>query len=748
MTPALPAPSAVLHLAHAGVSLIVDARDGRLPAIVHWGSQLDAIDDAQLNALCDAVVPVVGSNNVSAPPRVAVLPEHHTGWTGRPGIAGSFDGAGWSPRFTTTGIELDAEPVDGVVNAGAAAATFHAVDDRGWLALRLDLALLPSGLIRARAALTNTSDRPYAVDDVSLCFPVPAEAGELLDFTGQHNLERIPQRGPMRAGVHLRENRRGRTGADSAFVLHLGEPGFGFASGRAWAVHTAWSGNHRHYAERVYTGEQLIGGGEVLLPGEITLWRGDTYETPWVYGSHGEGLDAVAHRFHAHLRARPDAPGTDRPVTLNVWEAVYFRHDADELVALAERAAKIGVERFVLDDGWFGGRRSDRAGLGDWVVSADVWPDGLHPLVDRVHELGMQFGLWFEPEMINLDSDLARRHPEWIMAAREDLPVESRFQQVLNLANPGAYAHVRGQILALLGEYRIDYIKWDHNRDLTEAGDRTRDGRPVVHDQTLAFYRLLRELREAHPHLEIESCSSGGGRVDLGVLEFTDRVWVSDNNDPHDRQSMMRWTAQLVAPEFLGAHIASDRSHTTGRRMDLSFRAIAAIFGHLGIEWDLGKASESDLDRLARWIRFHKENRALLLGGDVIRMDGADPRILVHGVVSPDRSQAIFAAAVLDTTHPEPAARLKLRGLDPAVTYRIAPVLIGPLPSGLEPPEWWGPPSDAASLGDDHYWHRRPRNDVEYEGGRFRGDLLQTSGVASPRVHPDQALVYRLVAES
>ena len=164
-------------------------------------------------------------------------------------------------------------------------------------------------------------------------------------------------------------------------------------------------------------------------------------------------------------------------------------------------------------------------------------------------------------------------------------------------------------MLALLDEYAIDYIKWDHNRDLTEAGDRTRGGRPVVHEQTLAFYRLLRELKQAHPGLEIESCSSGGGRVDLGVLELTDRIWVSDNSDPHDRQSMMRWSAQLAPPEYLGAHIASDRSHTTGRRLDLSFRASTAIFGHLGIEWDLGEATDAELRLLARWIAFHKEHR-------------------------------------------------------------------------------------------------------------------------------------------
>ena len=541
-------PDVVLHLSHAGVSLVVDARDGSLPSVVHWGAQLGDLDDAALIGLVDAGVPVVGSNNVDTPPRIALLPEHHTGWTGRPGISGSADGRGWSPRFTTTAIEWDGAPVDGAVSAGAGCVVFHAVDDAGALSLQIDLELLASGLIRSRATLTNLQDDRFAVDEVSLAFPLPAEATEILDFTGQHNYERLPQRGPMRAGIHLRENRRGRTGADSAYVLHAGVPGFGFAAGRTWAVHTAWSGNHRHYAERVYTGEQVLGGGEVLLPGEMILARGESYETPWIYGAYGDGLDAIAHRFHDHLRALGADRPAERPVTLNVWEAVYFRHDAAELIALADQAAQIGIERFVLDDGWFGDRRTDRAGLGDWIVAKDVWPDGLHPLVDHVHAKGMQFGLWFEPEMINLDSDLARRHPEWIMAARDELPVESRAQHVLNLAAPGAYEHVKGQMLALLDEYRIDYIKWDHNRDLTEAGDRTRGGRPVVHEQTLAFYRLLRELKQAHPGLEIESCSSGGGRVDLGVLELTDRIWVSDNSDPHDRQSMMRWSAQLAPP--------------------------------------------------------------------------------------------------------------------------------------------------------------------------------------------------------
>lgn len=723
-----------LALSAAGVGLVVDATGGRLPAIAHWGPALPAPTPGGLAALVAATVPVVGTNNVELPPRVAVLPEHHTGWAGQPGLSGSRGGRAWSPRFRVSEVLVDGVPVSGAHVGGAAVVEFRAADPVAGLELVLVLELRDTGLVRTRATVVNTADEPYQLDRLVLALPVPPDADELLDFTGRHNLERVPQRSTFTAGVHLRENRRGRTGADSAYLLHAGPAGFGFGSGRVHAVHTAWSGNHVHYAERAFTGECVLGGGEVLMPGEVRLERGASYTGPWLYGSCGEGLDAVAHRFHRHLRGRARRVSTDRPVTLNVWEAVYFDHDRDRLLDLADRAADAGVERFVLDDGWFGARRHDRAGLGDWVVSPDVWPDGLHPLVDRVRERGMQFGLWFEPEMVNEDSDVARAHPEWIMATGDALPVPSRTQQVLNLGIPGAYAHVRDQVLALLDEYAISYVKWDHNRDLVDAGDRTDGGRPGVRAQTLAFYRLLDELRAAHPGLEIESCSSGGARIDLEVLERTDRVWVSDNIDPHDRQRMLRWTSQLLPPEYLGSHIASGRSHVTGRTHDLGFRAATAVFGHLGVEWDLAQASPGELAELRAWIGFHKVHRGLLLGGDLVRMDGAGDDVHLHGVVAPDRSRALFSFAPVDSRFPDPSPRLRFRGLDPGRDYALRPVVVGAVPSGLRPPRWFGEPAEPAAV------------DPGFPGTVLSGAALAHVGVAAPSVHPDQAVLLRLDA--
>jgi alpha-galactosidase len=741
----------VIVLRSEGVSLVLDVMRGQLPAIVHWGADLGALELADVEALILSNIDPGGPNLIDEPVRLAILPEHWTGWVGRPGLSGSRAGRAWSPKFTATEVRVDGQPVIStehratLINAGLASVEVEAVDEVAQLQLHITIELTAGGVIRARVDVINNGDDPYVVDDCVIAFPIPQSAREILDFAGHWGKERVPQRRPLNVGVHLREGRKGRTGPDAATLLHVGVPGFSFAEKEIWAVHTAWSGNHTHYAERVFTGLQVIGGGELLLPGEVILQSGQTYATPWIYGAYGRGLDAVARRFHRFLRARESHPAATRPVTLNVWEAVYFNHDLDHLAELAEAAAAIGVERYVLDDGWFGARRNDRAGLGDWTVSPEVWPHGLHPLVDKVTGLGMEFGLWFEPEMINLDSNTAREHPEWIMATGDRLPVESRHQQVINLGIPECYAYVRDAIFNILAEYKISYIKWDHNRDLIDAGTQP-DGRPGVHEQTLAFYRLVDEIKAAHPGLEIESCSSGGARVDLGVLERTDRIWVSDCIDPLERQQMNCWTSQLVPPELLGSHIASGRSHTTGRVHDLSFRAAIAIFGHLGIEWDLAAATAQELADLREWISFYKANRRLLMGGDSVRVDFPDPTVVAYGILAPDRSNAIYTVAFIGRSEVRLPGRLRLPGLDPHRRYRVRPIVIGRPPSGLNPPPWWG----AITSEFEPYVERRALGwGLPADGGAglvLSGAALASTGVMAADMHPEHAILYQAEA--
>ena len=720
-----------VHLAASGVSVLLDVTDGRVPAIAHWGRALGALGPEGMDALCEATVPPVPQNLVDVPVRVGLLPQVSDGWLGRPGLAGSRpDGSGWTPRLITRGLRVDGTPLaDAHAETGAAQVEIDLEDPEEGLAVLLELELLPTGLLRLRARLTNTGTDPYRLDELTLSLPVPATADELLDFAGRWTKERTPQRRAFTVGTHLRENRRGRTGADSAHLLHAGRPGFGFREGEVWAVHTAFSGNHRHLAERTSSDQRLLGGGELLLPGEVALEQGGTYEGPWLYASYGDGLDQVAARFHRHLRSRPHHVDARRPVTLNVWEAVYFDHDLERLTDLADRAAALGVERFVLDDGWFGSRRDDTSGLGDWVVSPEVWPDGLGPLVDHVRSHGMEFGIWFEPEMVSEDSDVARAHPEWIMApSPERMPLRSRNQQVLNLSIPEAYAHVRDQMLALLGAHEIGYIKWDQNRDLLESATRA-TGRAAVHDQTRAAYRLMDELRAAHPGLEIEACASGGARVDLGVLEHTDRVWVSDCIDPLERQQMHRWTSQLIPLELMGSHIASGRSHTTGRLHTLGFRAHSALMGHLGIEWDLAAASEEELAELTAWITLYKERRELLFTGDLVRADRGESPLWLQGVVSSERDEALFALSAVGRADTAQHPRLVLPGLDPAAAYRVRALLPSGPPSHLTPPPWLA-------------------RVLEADGAVLPGAALAVAGLAAPLLDPEQGLLLSLTRES
>ncbi len=619
----------VTHLQAGGVSLVLDSTDGGLPAVLYWGAALGAVRNAELAQLRLAAAGPVGDSRIDVPERLSILPTPAEGWVGRPGIAGSRAGSAFSARF-----EVFDEQSTQAAAPIAAAHRYRARDEAAQLALTIDVELATSGLVRVRAALINEGEE-YQLDSLVIAFPVPSRADEIFDLTGRHARERVPQRRPFGVGTHLRESRQGRPGLDSPYLLAAGATGFGWEHGQVWGAHLGWSGNQLSYAERMYNGLQVIGAGELLLPGEITLPTGGVYESPWLYGSFGDGLNAVSQRFHRYLRARPQHPTSPRPVLVNTWEAVYFDHEIDRLSDLAEAAATAGVERVVLDDGWFLGRRHDRAGLGDWSVDPAVWPNGLKPIIDKVDELGMQFGLWVEPEMVSLDSEVARAHPEWIFRAggREGIP--TRQQYVLNLGNPEAYAYIADCLHDLLRSHDIRYLKWDHNRMVVEAG-RWPDGAPGVHEHTLAVYRLMDELRSRYPGLEIESCAGGGGRIDLEIVNRTDRVWPSDCIDALERQQIQRYTQLLLPPELIGTHLGDDESHTTHRRHELGFRAAAAVWGHMGVEWDLTRATPTDRLQVAHWIALHKRLRPLLHSGDVVVADRPDPAIWVSGFVASD----------------------------------------------------------------------------------------------------------------
>ncbi|AFV88528.1 Alpha-galactosidase [Acidipropionibacterium acidipropionici ATCC 4875] len=644
----------VIHLHRGGTSVLLETGGPGLPRILHIGEELVLAPDADLDALAAALIPPVVSDSTDEPPRRSVMPEASAGWLGTPGISGDFDGL-----HALTHMVLDG------VDAGGAAATVRAHDDR--LNLTWQILLSAGGLAQIRAVLTNTSRTPFRLAATDLSIPAGDEATELLSLEGRHLRERHPQRSSFIVGHTEFATRRGRTGLQAPTLLMAGEPGFDFDRGRIWAIHLGWSGNQRIWAERGHDGPAALGGGELIMPGEIRLGPGDSYTSPWLFASHGTGVDQVAARFHDWLRATPGRATRPRPVTLNTWEAVYFDQNLADLSELARLAGSVGVERFVLDDGWFGARRDDSAGLGDWTVSPEMWPEGLDPLIDAVRSQGMEFGLWVEPEMVSADSELARLHPDWILGESGHTPMPARHQQVLDLANPDAWAYIHAALDALLTRYSIGYLKWDNNRDIHEPVDPRGAGR--AHAQVDAFYRLVDRLRADHPGLEIESCSSGGGRVDLEVLSRTDRIWVSDCIDPMERQTIQTWTSALVPPELMGCHIGAPVSHTTGRTHSLATRATTALLGHLGVEWDLRDASEADLAALSGWIAIHKRLRGLISTGRLLHRAG--PTRTVTALVSRDAATAAVVVAQTATGNRYPAEPLRIPGLDAARTYRL-----------------------------------------------------------------------------
>ena len=684
-------------------SLLLEVVDGAL-VIGHWGAPL--VGDITDSALARRAS--IAHSSWDQPQNPGIMRESARGFLGRPALSGHRSGRAWSTKFEVT--------------------DFHHVDNRCTVTLRdfhAELEIIATfsldtfGVLTQGATIKNIGDSDYFLNEYIHWLPLPQEATQSLDFTGRWSNERNPQRRNIATGTWVRESREGRSGHNFSIADIALESRTTFNSGSAWATSIAWSGNSHYLLERGFDGVQSIGAGELLLPGEVVLGPGETYISPAmvsVYSS--EGLDGVSAAYHSHLRARTMHPRTPRPLTLNMWEALYFNHDEVAIRELVDVAAEIGIERVVLDDGWFHSRRNDRAGLGDWVIDPAVWPNGLTSIIKNINTKGIQFGLWFEGEMVNPDSDLYRAHPDWILHEGDRVPPLWRHQLVLDLAHEGAYKHVLEQTSAILANHDISYIKWDHNRTLVDAGHL---GRAGVRTQTQAIYRLFAELKRRHPNLEIESCASGGGRIDLGVIDYVDRFWTSDNNDALERQRIQRWTSQVIPPEMLGTHIGPTHGHQTGRTLELSMRAITALFGHAGIEWNITEATPQERAHLKTWATYYKNNRALLHSARVIRVDYPDENGYLHGVTAHDKSRAIFAYVQLTPTVAIHPAELKFPGLDEKATYSVKAVYPAGKPRFMliSPPTWM-------------------------EGIKISGSALTHSGIAAPILAPANAIIIEI----
>ncbi len=691
-------------------SLVIDCRSNA-PAILYWGVRLSKNTSPEMLALLTTRQEAQACVEHEAP--IALSPEFGAGFPGNAGIQVHRNGTGWGVYTEIKEVVLDDENRITIVSqCGAADIT---VTHR----LQLDV---QSSVLSATTEITNDGDTPLWVEQCNApCIPIPLHYDKILGFEGrwanefqQHHVDRF-------LGGYLRENRAGRTSHDTfpGVVIHTGQTNESL--GGAYGLHLGWSGNHRICVEELSGGRALAQLGELFFPGELSLQPGESYRSPVLYGARTHsGFSGLSHHFHSFVRTNLiDArmTGKRRPVHFNTWEAMYFDLSMETLCTLADAANEVGVERFVLDDGWFKNRNSDKSGLGDWFVDEAVFPDGLGPLIAHVNARGMEFGLWIEPEMVNPDSDLYRAHPDWVLSADPAPLVMFRHQLVLDLTRKQVQDYLFERIDALLSEYAITYLKWDMNRDLNQPGGR--DGRAVTHYQTLALYALMKRVRSAHPSVEIESCSSGGARADYGVLAHTDRIWTSDTNDAIDRLRIQKGFSFFFPPELMGAHVGPYDCHITGRHISMATRAGVAMFGHMGIEANLLTMSEVDKAELTAAVALHKQHRELILGSRLVRLDLHEYES-GFGIIAPDKQQAMFSYALLDGHPNSSPGRFRFRELELDEHYEVN--IIWPLQ----------PYNYSTSIID------------VINGAVVTGDALMRVGLQLPIMLPQSLLIFHL----
>ena len=630
-------------------TLVLAARNDRLPQVAYWGAPLPQCED--LSALHAAHAIDLTGGMLDENPDLSLCPEASASFPGQPGLdIRCAVGTPVLPQFRFA---------DTIRKDDRLYLNYRDADNR--VSLKFMFQTDPeTHIITAQTVLE--ADAPVHLN--WLCapaLPAPQHSDEMIDFSGRWTSEFQTSRTPWSAGIRMRESRTGRSGHEHFPGLIVPCTGATNTGGEAYAMHYGWSGGHRMLAEELPDGRRQIQWGNAA---GSEIQPATHFTTAPLYLTYSEnGLNGCAVAFQRHIRDRivtwpePDAP---RPVHYNCWEAVYFDHKLPVLQDIATRAAALGADRFVLDDGWFGRRDDDTTSLGDWWIDARKYPDGLAPLIDHVHALGMTFGIWFEPEMINPDSDTFRAHPDWALGPADQ--TLGRQQMVLDMAQSAVRDYLYDRIAAVLSAYAIDYIKWDHNRVLP-APDAA---------QTRGTYALLERLRGDFPLVEIESCASGGGRIDLGILQHTQRVWLSDSNDALERLRIQHTAALFLPLSITGSHVGPRRCHTSGRTLDISFRAWVAAQRHMGFEMDPRELDDHEVAVLTEVTTWWKANRDWMQTADILRLDSADPAVIAEQQMAQDGARFVVFAGKTATSAQIAPRPLRLTGLDRAALYEIA----------------------------------------------------------------------------
>jgi len=703
-------------------SVVLDYNDTEAPVWRYWGARLqDEFDATSLPHYLNPAPPAT----LTTESALTLAPTYGAGWFQQPALRAHRHGQQFVQQWQRVTVEALAHNH----------LQFFLADDIARISLTMSLRLnAATDVLTISTTLNNHGHDALTVDCcASATLPLPAQARHVEAIHGIWANEFRVEREPLTRSTWRRDNNRGRTSHDNfpaAVVLcesatrHVGH---------VYGAQLNWSGNHTQSIERLDDGAYQWQLGEAFAPGEVILESATSITLASVSAAFSpHGLNGLAQSFHAALHQRlpwRDGAMPPRRVHFNTWEALYFAHSELELMTLATSAAELGVERFVLDDGWFHGRTNDRAGLGDWWVDRNKYPQGLMPLARHLEALGMSFGLWVEPEMVNPDSDLYRQHPDWVLSVDQRESILGRHQLVLNLALPEVSEYLFHQLNNLCSALPIAYLKWDMNRDLAMAASAS-TGRASYRAQVLALYQLLRRLNDAFPALEIESCASGGGRADAGILQFCHRVWTSDNNDAVSRVAIQRGAMRWLPPAVLGSHVGAAPSHTTGRSQSLDFRAAVALGGHFGCELDVRALDSVSRHTLHQWILLYKRLRHQLHHGVVWQGEAGDGVVWqAHGSTT---SLVILIYRLQPTAQRYPPTML-LPMLAKTKRYLI---------ERIDPRE---PIFDTTVAVKNH---KCLFDDINGQGARLHGEWLANHGLTLPHLMAETAIVLTLNAIS
>lgn len=745
-------PKRLFHLKNDKQSILIMC--DRMPSIIYWGKRLRDLNSsviavelkdnetiskeqqALLNLLQALSRPVAQGGLDDYIP-LTLCPEASTGLYTSPGIEGHRSGQAWAPMFQPVSADyVESDHTEKLV--------CQLVDEHAQLALEITLTFYTqSGVLQKDIAVTNIGCDNYQVNKLANTLPIFEEPSQLTSFHGRWCQEMQKMVQPITRKSLLQENRRGKTSLEYFPGVIISKCEATELSGDVIGFHLAWSGNHQFMVHVETDNKRFLQANELLMPGEIILSAGMRYQAPSLYATlSSDGFNGMSHNFHHFVRSQlvKFADNTPvRPVHLNTWEGIYFDHNPTYLLQMAHKAAELGIERFIIDDGWFIGRKDDKRALGDWFVDKHKYPDGLTPIIQAVNSLGMQFGIWVEPEMISLDSELYKKHPEWLLGLDGYKQPSGRYQFVLNLQIEACFNYVFERLDALLTEYNINYLKWDMNRDLVQPAHL---GVAAISKQTQQVYRLIDKLRQAHPSIEIESCASGGGRIDFEILKRTQRFWASDCNDALERQTIQRHLSYFFPPEILGTHIGAAISHSTFRQHSLNFRAVTAMFGHMGIEFDPLKSSDEEISQLKHYLSLHKQYRSLLHTGKCYRLDSIDPAQVIHAVSDSDHCIVSIAQIAMPSFSLPPM--LKLAFLEPVNNYRIECIEL-PTNCGHLMKKWpqWLMPSILEK--DDNQIALSINTNVKPM--ILSGELLASIGIALPILDPETAMLLKFTKQ-